>query len=384
MKKILSAVLAAAMVLSMGVMAFAASYGGTGTGAEKVAKDTVTWGSAYLERDGKFESYGNSTIKLQPGDVLYFDTGYNSSTDDLKVPKNWKIKINNADYIEGASFYTVNATKKNTAFVTSTKGGNFATDKQYTTLLGVNHGDLFVKVEIADFNEFDSANVNFYFYIYDGKTSSEKVTVKYKLDNYEKDLTEDDLDWVIVVDAPVSYKYESKAKAKNATFDFNGSGYVEVKLFPGTKYNLSSNSKYNKDIARLYPEADFDFVELIGDFDKAADVVIPASKDNKFIYEVVDGDLVAVDAEYVKGHKFANGEKVNGYLFTTNELGKYAISDVELDLEDEDFDLDDDTTSAPVEDNKKNPPMGANDFVGAAVALAVVSVAAAGALALKK
>ena len=56
MKKILSAVLAAAMVLSMGVMAFAASYGGTGTGAEKVAKDTVAWGSAYLERDGKFES----------------------------------------------------------------------------------------------------------------------------------------------------------------------------------------------------------------------------------------------------------------------------------------------------------------------------------------
>ena len=375
MKKILSAVLAAAMVLSMGVMAFAAdaTYGGTGTGND-VDADTVVWSNAYLERDGKLAEYtDDKTVKLQPGDVLYFATNIDDAANH-KVPKNWKIKLRGSEYVDDADFYVANPTDKNGAFYNN--GG--------AMLYGAKDGQLFVEVTIADFEEFESGNVNFYFYIYDGKNSSPKDEVKYKLDSYEKDLEEDDLDWVIVVDGPVSYKYDKKAKAKEATFDFNGNAYVEVKLFPGEKYNLSSNTKYNKDIARLYPEADFDFVELHGDFDKAADVVIPASKDNKFIYEVVDGDLVAVDAEYVKGHKFANGEKVNGYLFTTNELGKYAISDVELDLEDEDFDLDDDTTSAPVEDNKKNPPMGANDFVGAAVALAVVSVAAAGALALKK
>lgn len=377
MKKILSAVLAAAMVLSMGVMAFAEVTFGGGTATKKDLPANFSWGDAYLERDGKITNYQKSTVKLQPNDVLFFATNYKDSTDHA-VPSNWKIKISNADYIEGAEFHIVDTRKEDGHFIVKDNSGTL----QNPT--GVVDGSVFVKVEISDFDEFESANVNFYFYVYDGKNSSDKVTVKYKLDNYGKDLFENELDWVIVVDGPVAYKYDSKAKAKEATFDFNGSAFVEVKLFPGETYNLSSNTKYNKDIARLYPEADFDFVELHGDFDKAADVVIPASKDNKFIYEVVDGDLVAVDAEYVKGHKFANGEKVNGYLFTTNELGKYAISDVELDLEDEDIDLDDDTTSAPVEDNKVNPPMGANDFVGAAVALAVVSVAAAGALALKK
>ena len=377
MKKILSAVLAAAMVLSMGVMAFAEVTFGGGTATKKDLPANFSWGDAYLERDGKITNYQKSTVKLQPNDVLFFATSYKDNTDHA-VPSNWKIKISNADYIEGAEFHIVDTSKEDGHFIVKDNNGTL----QNPT--GVIDGHVFVKVEISDFDEFESANVNFYFYVYDGKNSSDKVTVKYKLDNYGKDLFENELDWVIVVDGPVAYKYDSKAKAKEATFDFNGSAFVEVKLFPGETYNLNSNTKYNKDIARLYPEADFDFVELHGDFDKAADVVIPASKDNKFIYEVVDGDLVAVDAEYVKGHKFANGEKVNGYLFTTNELGKYAISDVELDLEDEDIDLDDDTTSAPVEDNKKNPPMGANDFVGAAVALAVVSVAAAGALALKK
>ncbi len=377
MKKILSAVLAAAMVLSMGVMAFAEVTFGGGTATKKDLPANFSWGDAYLERDGKITNYQKSTVKLQPNDVLFFATNYKDDTYHA-VPSNWKIKISNADYIEGAEFHIVDTRKEDGHFIVKDNSGTLQNPTS------VVDGRVFVKVEISDFDEFESANVNFYFYVYDGKNSSDKVTVKYKLDNYGKDLFENELDWVIVVDGPVAYKYDSKAKAKEATFDFNGSAFVEVKLFPGETYNLNSNTKYNKDIARLYPEADFDFVELHGDFDKAADVVIPASKDNKFIYEVVDGDLVAVDAEYVKGHKFANGEKVNGYLFTTNELGKYAISDVELDLEDEDIDLDDDTTSAPVEDNKVNPPMGANDFVGAAVALAVVSVAAAGALALKK
>lgn len=361
MKKILSAVLAAAMVLSMGVLAFAATYG-SGTGTKTDLPAGFAWGSAYLERDGEIKDYGTGAVKLQPNDVLYFATNQKDAT-DYKVPSNWKIKINNADYVEGAEFYVAKTSDKDNVF--------------YGTKVA--DGCIFVKVEIADFDEFDSANVNFYFYLYDGKTSSDKVTVKYKLDNYEEDLTEAELDWVIVVDGPVSYKYDKKAKAQYAAFDFNGAAFVEVKLFPGETYDLSYNTNYNKDIAKAYPEADFDFVTLHGDFEKAADVVIPSSKDNKYIYEVVDGELVAVDTEYVKDHKFNNGEKVNGYLFTVNELGQYAISDVELDLED---------AEEPAKGNnstdKTNPAMGANDFVGAAVALAVVSVAAAGALALKK
>ena len=364
MKKILSAVLAAAMVLSMGVMAFAADVNfGSGTGNEVTTKDgQLTFKKAFVVRGDTAEKVdvNKGYDKLESGDVIYFPVHDSSAGKDTditgKAAKNWQIKINNAEYVDDADFVNLDISKGDGKAI-RTKDNDVADD-----------------------------TVNFYFYIYDTTTKvrSDRVTVKFKMNNYKDTLKEEDLDWVITVAGPKAYKYDSKAKAKNATFDFNGVAFAEVKLFPGETYKVNVNTKYDKDIARLYPEADFEFVELTGDFDKVADVVIPASKDNKFIYEVVDGDLVAVDAEYVKGHKFDSGEKVNGYLFTTNELGKYAISDVELDLEDEDIDLDDDTTSAPVEDNKKNPPMGANDFVGAAVALAVVSVAAAGALALKK
>lgn len=380
MKKILSAVLAAAMVLSMGVMAFAADVNfGSGTGANDKpigtdADQRVSFNEVSIVRGGKVVKTLADNVaydELQGEDALYFPVKYDSDLVNTAAPSDWQIKINNADYVDGADFYRSDAA---------------ATDFPANGGTALVNDQLYVKVSLTDFSDFEDGNVNFYFYIYDKSTrqASERVKVKYSMEDYKATLKEVDLDWVITVAGPRAYKYDSKAKAKNATFDFNGVAFAEVKLFPGETYKVNVNTKYDKDIARLYPEADFEFVELFGDFDKAADVVLPASKDNKFIYEVVDGDLVAVDAEYVKGHKFDSGEKVNGYLFTTNELGKYAISDVELDLEDEDIDLDDDTTSAPVEDNKVNPPMGANDFVGAAVALAVVSVAAAGALALKK
>ena len=72
------------------------------------------------------------------------------------------------------------------------------------------------------------------------------------------------------------------------------------------------------------------------------------------------------------------GTKVDGWVIETNELGYYIVSDIELEIEAEE------EVEAEVEADKANPETGAADFVGAAVAMAVVSVAAAGALALKK
>ena len=64
--------------------------------------------------------------------------------------------------------------------------------------------------------------------------------------------------------------------------------------------------------------------------------------------------------------------------------GAFVLVDADADLDWEDTTrkevVVEDTTSS----DKTNPNTGANDFVGAAVALAVVSVAAAGALAFKK
>lgn len=375
MKKILSAVLAAAMVLSMGVLAFAeTTYGVGGTGTKKDLPAGFAWGGAYLERDGEVTKISgpndDKQEKLRPGDVLYFATTYidkdakNNPTH--KVPKNWSIKISNDYYIDGADFRVFN------------KDNNNAFDNYFTKVAQNRDGLLFVEVEIKDFEEFDSSKVNFTFYVHDGNQSSDKVKVNYKTDRNVVELDEDDLDWVITVEGPTTYKYVGN-RVKAAVLDFdNEFAYVEVKLTPDSKYEVASNTDYNKSVAKNYPEADLEFVKLYGDFEKTADVVLVADEDS-YIYEVVDGELVAVDAEYVENYKFSNGTKVDGFLFNTKELGQYAISDVELDLED---------AEEPAKDNnstdKTNPAMGANDFVGAAVALAVVSVAAAGALALKK
>ena len=81
MKKILSAVLAAAMVLSMGVMAFAdASFGfGTATAKEINQTDaakTIAWQNVYVERDnaivGQKAANTSDEVKLEAGDILYF------------------------------------------------------------------------------------------------------------------------------------------------------------------------------------------------------------------------------------------------------------------------------------------------------------------------
>ena len=112
-------------------------------------------------------------------------------------------------------------------------------------------------------------------------------------------------------------------------------------------------------------------------------------------YEIdADGNFVKVDAEYVENYAVAHtNQKVNGFVFNTKQLGNYVLSTEELGEEEP---AEEPTTEEPVveepvveepvveETNKPNPNTGAEDFVGLAVSLAVVSVAAAGALALKK
>ena len=69
----------------------------------------------------------------------------------------------------------------------------------------------------------------------------------------------------------------------------------------------------------------------------------------------------------------------DGWVIETKELGYYVVADEELVVAEEEVEA-----KPEVEADKANPETGAADFVGAAVAMAVVSVAAAGALALKK
>ena len=68
--------------------------------------------------------------------------------------------------------------------------------------------------------------------------------------------------------------------------------------------------------------------------------------------------------------KYDDDEDVNNYVFTADAKGVIIVTDKEI--------------VAAAEEDTKNPDTGANDVVGVAAALAVVSLVAAGAVSLKK
>lgn len=165
------------------------------------------------------------------------------------------------------------------------------------------------------------------------------------------------------------------------------------------------DSAYQKAVANEW-DADFDsFYKFKGtnaNFAREGELILKSDDANLNVYQITaDGDLVPVDSAYVEDYQIVHtGEKISGYVFNTKELGNFVLSADSLEAEEEETPIDEeptpdvedepDVTPAPEQDPtpentvKNNPNTGADDFVGVAVALAVVSVAAAGALALKK
>ena len=157
---------------------------------------------------------------------------------------------------------------------------------------------------------------------------------------------------------------------------------------------LDLSTAYNKAVAgEMDVEADsfFKFDNENANFSRTGTLLIASDDESLVPYSIEDGELVKVDAEYVENYAIAHtNKKVNGFVFKTKQLGNYVLATEEIDEEVEEPAKDEKPAeeNKPAEevkpDTKPNPETGAEDFVGLAVSLAVVSVAAAGALALKK
>lgn len=159
---------------------------------------------------------------------------------------------------------------------------------------------------------------------------------------------------------------------EDVTLNFTGiadpSMYMEFgKLYEQGTVNLVYNQKPAgyKDIQKANIDAELTFINFVAapKFDVAGKLVVEADK-GSYIYEIKDGKLAET--------KFAWDETVGGYSMRTNVLGAYVVSDVELEV------------AAAGSAQETNPGTGANDMVNVAVAMAVVSLAAAGAVAFKK
>ncbi len=405
MKKVLSVLLAAAMVMGMSVSAFAAVNKNFSTSdyeeVDTAVNETIEFEDCvFVARSsfGENKTHGgkgfvvydeDDEISLKPGDVLYFplmnDGGVGQYNGD--IDPDWKIKLTGKN-VKSYDYYSM--TKVSTTDKTTYPTG-------YKTVWGqpwddAYQGYKFVKVVIAD--ELDStlsSTVKFNLWIHDqGNTDNqtEKVSFSATFANYSESIYDVDFDFINDVDQASKWLAKDAGKA---IFSFESKAFLTIKMMDEEAVVLNLSTAYHKAVDKLFSNtADVDFYNFKGSkdvFAKSGELFIPADEDT-YLYEVTEYDLTdaddvpeieeATNAEWVEDYCYNGVNKKDGWVITTDELGYYVISDEELVVEEEEVE-------APVvEDNKANPETGANDFVGAAVALAVVSVAAAGALALKK
>ena len=311
-------------------------------------------------------------------------TGYGHYTGN--IDKNWSINLIEkstgvAELVEKAELYK--ATKN-----------DYASYKDHTSEIMPNA--VYLKITLKkEWKTVSDETLKYYVYISDNdskdKTNEVWVSGKYAPTTREVNFT-----WTNDANEPALWEAKESGVA---VFDFADKAFFTVKMYKGETMYLDLETAYDKAIAgEMDADADsfYKFDKSNSSFSRAGELVIVSDDETLVPYEIdEDGNFVAVDAEYVKDYAVAHtNSKVNGFVFNTKQLGNYVLSTEELGEEEapvEDGTDADENTVTPepeVEEkpqtDKPNPNTGANDFVGLAVSLAVVSVAAAGALALKK
>ena len=351
------------------------------------AGKTVTWDDAVV-------TVNLAEIKATD-DVI--DKPYIDSADEDKVmadyghytgniDKNWSINLIEkstgvAELIEKAELYKATAT-------------DYASYSKYTDEIMPNA--VYLKITLEDtWKTVDSETLTYYVYVADndsGKQTNEVwVSGKYVNNNWEYV----DFDWTNDASKAQLWKVR-KGENGTAVFDFADKAFFTVKMYSGESMYLDLSTAYDKAIAgEMDAEADsfYKFDNDNANFSRTGELIIVSDDETLVPYEIdEDGNFVEVDAKYVEDYAIAHtNKKVDGFVFSTKTLGNYVLSTEELGQEEQPAE---ETPAKPVtpsepttetpSTSKPNPDTGAEDFVGLAVSLAVVSVAAAGALALKK
>ncbi len=309
------------------------------------------------------------------------------------IDKNWSINLVEkstgvAELIEKAELYKATATD----YASYSRYHNNAVDIQPNAV--------YLKITLEDeWKTVDSETLTYYVYIADNdsgeQTNEVWVSGKYVNNNWEYV----DFDWTNDASQAQLWKVK-KGENGTAVFDFADKAFFTVKMYSGESMYLDLSTAYDKAIAgEMDAEADsfYKFDNENANFSRTGELIIVTNDSSLVPYEIdEDGNFVEVDAKYVEDYAIAHtNKKVDGFVFSTKTLGNYVLSTEKLGQEEEVNETpaepvtpSEPTTETPATDNttsaKPNPATGAEDFVGLAVSLAVVSVAAAGALALKK
>ena len=304
------------------------------------------------------------------------------------IDKNWSINLIEestgvAELIEKAELYKATKT-------------DYLSYKDYTNEIEPNA--VYLKITLKDeWKTVEDETLKYRVYIADNASGNEtnRVWVSGTYENTNREYV--DFDWTN--DASKAKIWEvRKGENGTAVFDFADKAFFTVKMYSGESMYLDLSTAYDKAIAgEMDAEADsfFKFDNENANFSRTGELIIVTNDSSLIPYEIdKDGNFVELDAKYVEDYAIAHtNEKVDGFVFSTKTLGNYVLSTEELGQEEQPAE---ETPAKPVtpseptqetpapETSKPNPDTGAEDFVGLAVSLAVVSVAAAGALALKK
>lgn len=312
--------------------------------------------------------------------------GYNHYTGN--IDKNWSINLIEkstgvGELIEKAELYKADQV-------------DYLSYRDYTDEIMPNA--VYLKVTLKkEWKTTTSETLKYYVYIADNKSNKNKTNEVWVSGKYANtDVRPVSFDWTN--DASKAGLWKVKEGNGIAVFDFADKAFFSVKMYEGETMYLDLKTAYDKAIAgEMDAEADsfFKFDNENANFARTGELIIVSDDSSLVPYEIdADGNFVKVDAEYVENYAVAHtNKKVNGFVFNTKQLGNYVLSTEELGEEEEVTEeptTEEPAPAEPVEEtpapetNKPNPNTGAEDFVGLAVSLAVVSVAAAGALALKK
>ena len=356
-----------------------------------VVKSGVTVQANLPKVEGKDLSEGTVVggVVEQPGQTIVNTVAHGHYTGN--IDKNWSINLIEkstgvAELIEKAELYKATA-----ADVTSY--GKYSNE--------VVANGVYLKITLEDeWKTTSSETLKYYVYIADNKAKDHKTNEVWVSGKYENtDYEWVNFDWTNDASRSKLWKVHDDENGV-AVFDFADKAFFSVKMYGGETMYLDLETAYDKAIAgEMDAEADsfFKFDNENANFARTGELIIVSDDSSLVPYEIdADGNFVKVDAEYVENYAVAHtNKKVNGFVFNTKQLGNYVLSTEELGEEEEPAEPaeepdEEPAPSEPVEEtpapetNKPNPNTGAEDFVGLAVSLAVVSVAAAGALALKK
>ena len=377
MKRFVSALIAGAMILSMSVASFAdVTFGASNTKTERpeVSVKDISLNFVRIFRDGVEIDAGKEGSEVEnaeviAGDTLYFAmNGTDGANIKGKADKDWRIKVSKASNIDSVEFFY---NEKDVA-----NGGIGGADT------------LWVKVKVSeDFNSYEKDAMKVWFYLYDVSTKeeSERVRVGFKYADYEEEiLYKNDVEHIVPLKLNTIYTLDEGVNSANVVFSYDDM-YIVAKLYADEEYLVNSiTTKYNKDMAIKY-DVDVEVISIVSNMDNY-DVFFESSKDNKFIYEVAEDELVSVKATYMDKYEIIKGEYIltEGYLVENVDDNQWVVLDKEIVSANESEEDKEEVKPSTPSTDKANPETGAGDFVGMASAMAVMTAVAGAALLIAK